>query len=193
MMDSNEYFRRQILLVTHSAISPLPSARNTTLFNYSPPANFPSVRSLLGLPEIKEDLLSPKSRAILQICFLYHCRITEVLHVELSAVIHPDRVILHGAKRSNSYAIYLPGLSEQIYSTEVVDPKVRLFQVSYSKLYRDAVRVGINYRKKSGGNSKRLHSARYIFSNQALPVVDEKELPGLLRHKSNKNYLSYIQ
>jgi len=180
-------------LPTHSIPSPLPGACNSTLFYYSPDIKFPSVKSLIGNPAITEELLSPLSRATMQVCFLYYCRIKEVLCATVSDIIKPDRVVLHGAKHSNSYVVYLPGLSSQISKAVACCPETPLFPISYIKLYRDALRIGINVRVKDSSNSRRLHSARYIFSKQSLKSINGSELGQVLRHRSNKNYLSYLK
>lgn len=177
---------------TSSVLSPLPSACKTTLFNYTPPYPLPSIRSLLCMPAVQEQLLSPKSRVTLQICFLYYCRASELLHVSDQDVLHPDRVVLRGVKHSNCYVIYLPGLSAQLNSIGSSDGPFRLFQTSYIKLYRDAVRVGINYHQPGCSNVKRLHSSRYVFSKQAINIVKNEDMPALLRHKSNTNYQFYL-
>jgi integrase len=129
----------------------------------------------------------------MQICFLYFCRITEVLNARVSDIIEPDRVVLHGAKRSYSYVVYLPGLSKQVLLSKVESNEVPLFPVSYIKLYRDAVRVGINVRVKDSSNSRRLHCSRYVFSQQSIKSINGSELADVLRHRSKQNYLSYLK
>lgn len=172
------------MIATPSVPSPLPQARNSTLFYYQAHNLFPSVKCILNAPDIKDHLLSPLSRVVLQICFLYFCRISEVLNANSSDIIHPDRVVLHGLKRSNSYIIYLPGLSAQIAKLKAPCSSFPLFPISYTKLYRDAVRVGVHYLHKGLQNAKRLHAARYIFAKQVSNKITDKELAGLLRHRS---------
>lgn len=129
----------------------------------------------------------------MQVCFLYFSRIVEVLNAKLSDIIQPDRVILHGAKRSNSYVVYLPGLSKQVLQAKVVNKQAPLFPIPYIKLYRDAVRIGISVRVKDSSNNRRLHCARYVFSKQSLKSINGSELGQVLRHRSNKNYSSYLK
>lgn len=151
----------------------------------------PSVKSLLNDQTIAEELLSPLSRVTMQVCFLYHCRINEVLNATISDVVHPDRVVLYGLKHSNSYIIYLPGLSSQISKAEITSDTVPLFPVSYIKLYRDAVRVGVRFITEGGKNSKRLHASRYVFCKSIKVGVVDKTASELMRHKSAKSLLFY--
>lgn len=176
---------------TLSVSSSVLQARNSTLYCYRDNNILPSVKDLLEDRNIKEELLSPLSRVTLQVCFLYHCRIREVLNAKFSDVVHPDRVVLHGIKRSNSYIIYLPGLTEQIASIEAPNSKVPLFPISYIKLYRDAVRVGIRFDTKGGKNIKRLHASRFSFCKSVQVSVPDSELSELMRHKSASSLSFY--
>lgn len=179
------------MIRTHSGITPLSRACNTTVFSYTDHNQLPSITSLLDLPDIKEHELSPLSRVTMKVIFLFHARVTEVLNVRVKDILYPDRAVCRGIKHSHSYVVYLPGLSEQIHSTQNVKPETPLFPVTYLKLYRDAVRVGINYHHKNGTNVKRLHSARYAFCKSVSQLVKDSELAGLLRHKSNSSFLFY--
>ncbi len=176
---------------TVSAPSPIKDARNTTLYCYTGPELLPSVKSILNDNTIAEDMLSPLSRVTLQVCFLYHCRIREVLNAKVSDVIHPDRVVLHGIKHSRSYVIYLPGLSSQLSTLTDAPGSTPLFPISYIKLYRDAVRVGIRFVTKGSKNSKRLHSSRYSFCQSLEVAVGDSVLSDLMRHKSPKSLQFY--
>lgn len=176
---------------TSSVTSALIKARNTTLYCYTDPHILPSVKSLLGDYSIAEELLSPLSRVTLQVCFLYHCRIREVLNATLGDVVHPDRVVFHGVKRSLSYIVYLPGLSKQVSQIVDVDKGIPIFPITYIKLYRDAVRAGIRFRPKGSKNFKRLHSSRYTFCQSLEVDVPDSEMSGLMRHKSLKSVEFY--
>lgn len=177
----------------HSAPSPLRQACNTTLFYYTGHSSLPSVKCLLGCASINDQLLSPLSRVTMQICFLYFCRIVEVLNATINDIIEPDRVVLHGVKRSLSYVVYMPGISQQVQQAALDDQSLFLFPISYIKLYRDAVRIGINTRIKASSNSRRLHCARYIFSQKSLKSIDGNELADVLRHRSASSYLNYLK
>lgn len=193
-MSSNHFFfPRAFMTTTPSAPSPLPGACNTTMFYYHPPVEFPSIKSILGSCCVNEELLSPLSRTTMRICFLYFCRISELLNAQSYDVIHPDRVVLHGVKRSNSYIIFLPGLSDQMPDVSPSGDFYPLFPISYIKLYRDARRIGIRTVVKGSTNSRRLHCARYIFSKNSSKQIDGDELAGVLRHKSISSYLNYLK
>lgn len=176
-----------------SVPSPLHQACNSTLYYYSDNNQLPSIAGLLNAPSIKEQLLSPLSRVTMQVCFLYFCRICEVLNATVNDVIYPDRVVLHGAKRSNSYVVYLPGISEQILQIEAPRGSLPLFPISYSKLYRDAVRIGINMHVSDSTSLRRLHAARYAFSKSSVNSIVGSELAGVLRHRSLRNYSFYLK
>lgn len=163
------------------------------MFYYRDSNILPPVKYLLDSPNVNDSLLSPLSRSTLRVCFLYFCRISELLRASIGDVVHPDRVVLHGAKGSNSYMIYLPTLSRQMLLSSVNDTTLPLFPISYIKLYRDAVKIGIQFRVSESVNSRRLHCARYLFSKQSKKSINGSELAGVLRHRSNRNYLSYLK
>jgi hypothetical protein len=179
-------------MATNSVPSPVYRARYTTSFNYHPPMQLPSIKSLLDDCNIKDELLSPLSRVTMQVCFIYYCRIRELLNAQVKDAVDPDRVILHGLKKSNSYMIYLPGLSAQLLKCNDVEPNTCLFPVSYLKLYRDALKIGINKKVTGKQHTKRLHAARYVFAAKSRNIANNSELTSLLRHRDSRNYLFYI-
>lgn len=174
-----------------SVPTPLNRACNTTLFYYTGSPVLPSVKSLLGDDSIDTNLLSPLSRVTLQVCFLYHCRIRELLNAVVGDVVHPDRVVLHGVKKSLSYVIFLPGLSSQLSYSPGARDFCQLFPISYIKLYRDSVRAGIRLLLDKSKYSRRLHSSRYQLCKSLDHSVSDAELSSILRHKSRSSILYY--
>lgn len=175
-----------------SVLTPLLQARNSTLFYYDDNTILPGLKSLLDNRSIHEELLSPICKVCFKVCFLYFCRIRELLNATVKDVVAPDRLVLHGVKKSNSYVIYLPNLSFQVSHSISISDSSPIFPISYSKLYRAAVRVGISHRSGSSRNVKRLHAARYIFSSQSVNSIHGSELAGVLRHRGLSSYSSYL-
>jgi len=186
MSDKNSIFR------TVSAPSSLLPARNTTLYYYQTPTVVPSIKSILGDQSIAEELLSPLCRSTIQVCFLFNCRIQEVLNARICDIVHPDRVVFHGLKRSSSYIVYLPGLSDQVSQWPDAVAETVIFPITYLKLYRAACRAGISHFIKGGANRRRLHSSRYLLAKKLVNQVDDKDMSDILRHRSASS-LSYYQ
>lgn len=178
--------------VSCSAPSPLHRARNTALYCYRPPYALPPISDLLDSPSIHDNLIQPNRRSCLQICFLYFCRITEVLTILSSDIIHPDRAVCHGAKGSNSYVIFLPGLSASVAAFNQSDTPFRLFPFTYIQLYRDCVRAGIQFSVSGSVNNRRLHSARYVFAQIGVDKMSDATLSQCLRHRSLTSLQYYL-
>jgi len=178
--------------VINSTPTPLDHACNTTLFYYTPNPGLPPIKDLLHDCSIRDDLLSPYVRGILQVCFLYHCRVSELLLVSFSDIIHPDRVICTGLKRSNSYVIYLPGLSAQIDTCNIIHESDKLFQATYSNLYRSCLRAGIRLDTHDSKTTKRLHVARFLFCKDAIKITDEANVSQCMRHRALSSLQYYL-
>ena len=177
---------------TLSAPSPLNRARNNTLFYYRPDDYFPSVRSLFYDMSIAESSMHPVCRAVCRVAAVYFCRISELLRLCISDVLEPDRAICTGSKRGSDYVIFLPGLSKQILLSEVSDPTLPLFPVSYSQCYRSYVRAGISLFRDGFKNAARCHASRYQVSKLHSEGKELNTLSDLLHHKSKSSILYYL-
>lgn len=171
---------------------PLHQARNTTLYYYRDNNILPSISSILNNETINENQLSRLSRVTLQVCYLYNCRIQEVLNATINDIIHPDRVVLHGVKRGGSYIIYLPGLSDQVHALVQVTQIQKIFPVTYIKLYRDALRAGIRFSYKNKKNSNVLHSGRFEICKKIGTDLAHNEISDIMHHKSKSSVSYYL-
>lgn len=180
------------MMGTLSAPSPLPKAGNSTLYCYRPPENFPSVRYLLNDNNISEALMHPVARTVCQVCLLYFCRISEVLSLTFGDIIHPDRAVCTGAKRGRSYAIYLPGLSQQVLTSSLSDISIPLFPISYLQCYRSYLKSGIRLNIKGSKNVRRCHLGRYKVADLFDQGLEVSILGDLLHHKSKSSILYYL-
>lgn len=175
-----------------SGASPIDRACNTTTYYTAPGGFFPSVKSILNNPSVHDDLLPNRVRTVFCIAFLYCCRISELLDCTIGDHISPDRLVCKGKKGSNSYIIYLPGLSK--FVSNLANPSVnyRIFPFSYGYLYRWAVKIGIPVRLNGRNNSAVLHLSRYVFShkcsNRLLPSV----IGDCLRHRARESVSYYL-
>ena len=185
-------FFMSVLLGSPSVLSPLDSGRNSTMFYYTLPIGLPTIQKLLDNRTIREELLSPLSKSCMTVCFLYYARIQEILNCTVSDVVHPDRVVVHGLKKSMSYIIFLPGLTKQMSIYKDLHGASKLFPTTYIKLYRDSLKIGLQFEKTNNKNKKRLHASRYIFAKKAMSCTKVGELTSLLRHKNSHNYLYYL-
>lgn len=124
-------------------------------------------------------------------CFLYYCRIKEVLNATIGDVLSCDRLVVRGVKGSNSYVIYLPGLCRGIDDTPGTQDSDAIFPCSYISLYRASIKAGIRHVDPNKKNSKRLHASRYKMVSELSQIVPDSHLSGILRHKSAVNYVFY--
>lgn len=173
--------------------SSIDSARNNTSFYYCVDTLFPSLNSILNMPDSCLSSLSPLSRSCLSVCFFFYMRVGELLRLLVSDCISPDRVVVRSLKRSNPYVIFLPGLSSRLACAGDLPSSTRLFPSSYMRLYRDCLRVGISFRDSGSSNSHVLHCARYIFARQVSPLLDDSGVAAVLRHRSLSSGLFYTQ
>lgn len=177
---------------TLSGTSPLPQARNTTLYYYTLPDYFPTVKDLTNNESISELSMHPIARTVCRLGLLYLCRVSELLLLTVAQVYNPDRVICHGAKRSRSYMIYLPGLSASLEANNITDPAQPLFPISYIKCYRSYLKAGIRFVKKGATNSARTHVGRYAVQELEAGGTEVSVLSDLLHHKSKSSILYYL-
>jgi hypothetical protein len=181
------------ILCVSSGTIPLRAACNTTSYYYRLPGLYPSIRDLMGDNSIKEDLLSPLAKSAISVCILNMSRIREILPLKLKHILHPDRVLCPGSKKSCSYMIFLPDLSKQISLYDISDPEMSLFPISYQKLYRWCVKIGLTMNPGLTSNKPKLHAHRYIFARGVSSIVDTQTLTDLMHHRSDTSQLYYLQ
>lgn len=180
------------LLRIPSVSSPLHRVCNTTTYYLLPRGCFPSVKALLDNRSIHDDVLPRRVATVFQIAFLYCCRISELLDSRHCDVVPPDRLVCKGKKGSNSYIIYLPGLSQFIYDNGFLNSTDSLFPFKYAYLYRWAVRIGIPVRLDKRNNNAVLHLSRYVFSNKCIDRQPSSAIGECLRHRSKDTINYYL-
>lgn len=182
-----------IPLRTNSEPSTQDSTRNSTKYCYKPPADYPTIKDILDSKVIKEEYLSSVARAALQVSFLNASRISEILSLRVLDVIGYDIVLVRGAKRSASYTIFLPGLTNQLILMEVTDVETKLFPIKYKQLWREAKRANISHRRPNRGNSVVTHWARYHSVQKAkIRGFSSRDQSDLLRHRSGASLSYYL-
>ncbi len=178
---------------TCSATLPLIQARNNTMYYYNCNRLLPSISSYHWPNRIKEELLSPECRSVLQVSTLYMSRIGEVLSLKVKDIVDPDRVICYGSKKSNGYLLYLPGLTSQVSKWKEKTKDTPLFSVTYMKVYRSCIKAMILLNDGQGGNTKRCHAHRYLFAREQLECNGPAAVKIGLHHKSIKSQQAYIK
>jgi len=174
-------------LTTNSVSTPLYPVGNSTLYSYITPVYFPSIQRILNNAIVAENLLCPVYRSVLQVCFLYNARISEILNLTISSVLSADRVYCAGSKRSHGYIIYLPTIGEQISENGLVSASQKLFSPTYMQLYRAAVKVGLRIEVGENQNKKRLHASRYSIASEVSKKTITADLTGILHHRSSSS------
>lgn len=178
--------------MSSSIPSPILRARNSTMYYYRLPSCFPSISTLLNTRAIEEYLLSPIVKSIVTVCFLYVCRISELLRVTVNDIIQPDRVHCRASKGGVGFMLYLPELSYQVSVAGDLPNNTHIFPCTYSQCYRQCLRAGIRYE----GTVKRvvpvLHAYRYVFAGKLHNTIEDTELRDLMHHKEVESQSYYI-
>lgn len=181
-----------MFLGTLSEHSPLNNVGNSSQFSYSLPEFFPDLNTLLCTTGIRDKLMSPICRTVARISAMFYLRVSEVLNLKSSDIIHVDRLFVRGLKKSRSSLIYLPGISEQIMNFIAAEAKTILFPVSYRKCYTNYIRAGISLHRPGKKNTMRCHAPRYNISNLTSEGYNLLDLGDILKHRSSKSILYYL-
>lgn len=177
----------------YSATRPLHCARNTASYYYDAKTHLPDLNCFTWNIPITISGLSPIGYSTLLVCVTYMSRIGEILSLKVKNVIHPDRAICYGSKRSNGYVLLLPGLSKQIEKWIYRTAETPLFPISYSRLYRECVRSGIFFNDGGSGNIPKLHAHRYLFARKEIDAIGAQGVKTGLHHKSITSQSYYLQ
>jgi hypothetical protein len=174
-----------------SVPSPLDWACKSSKKNFIPRNALASPSALLNLPEIRSAKLSPLVSWIASFCILNACRISELLQVSFADVIHPDRILLTGAKGSRSYVLACPGVSDYVSASTDCDASTKLWSISYIAIYRALRKANIYLDIEGHLNKAVLHSGRYLLARSVNTRIGIKGAGECLRHNSNKAILYY--
>jgi hypothetical protein len=115
-----------------------------------------------------------------------------LLDSRFSDHVHPDRLLLHGKKKSNSYIIYLPDLSRFISDCGCSDMDRLVFPFTYSYCWRWASRIGVGKRLNGHTNKSVLHLSRFIFSDKCSGRESSDVIGECLRHRSRSSVSFYL-
>jgi integrase len=121
------------------------------------------------------------------------CRISELLAVTTSDIVGVDRILVHGKKKSGSYTIFLPTLSQQLWAYRPETSFFNLFPYSYNKLYRWCKKIGLYISVDGHINLSVLHAGRYLFGQEAIKRNNIDAVGDCLRHRNKNNTINYIQ
>jgi len=176
-----------------SVASPLDGVRNNTKFYYYPPPVLPSVKELLGVKDVHDELCHPALRGLFQLCLLYFVRIGELLNLRMSHVVHPDRVVCVGTKHSRSYSLYIPSLSSQIDVFSFLSDDLPIFPFTYHHCWLWCKKIGLFKTFGSSKNSSVLHLGRYLFARSASNLFKMSIITDCLRHRRIGSTLFYLK
>ena len=166
--------------------------RRESLTNYQLPTNslFPAP-GIFGFTKKNNQECDRIVRDLLRIVLVYNCRISELLRAKYSDVITGDRIVIHGAKCSRDYVLYLPNISLYKEGLSGQALQAHIWEISYKTAYQQAKRAYnipiINGRK----NRSIYHIGRYLVCEEIERAGIKVNYQDILRHNSAKSQLFY--
>lgn len=120
------------------------------------------------------------------------CRIQETLGLLSSDIVLPDKIIIRALKQSRSRIVRLPELAESLrLHNQALEH--RLFNLSYSQVYRAYKNAGIMSYHGKGKSSSVTHSYRLKFINSVHRSSNDLDTTrDIVGHKSSKSTLIYL-
>lgn len=174
-----------------SAFLPLHHACNSTEFYYHPDIDQQALELAIGALPGTVARISPKCAAALYVIIANGMRAAEYLSAVVGNIVAVDRLLITPSKKSRSYIVTLPGLSQQALEASVKDPGIGVAGVYYMQLYRACCKCGIGQVLEAHKNLARTHAGRY---NLTLSVLHHgaKVVTDVLRHRSVRSSSYYI-
>jgi len=127
-----------------------------------------------------------------QILFLYNLRADELLSATVADILPGDRLVIHGAKGSNSSVIFLPGLALSFPTDSTSDPLEKIFPFSYNKLWGWGRKLGLSFGRTNGHNNIVTHISRYLTARAVCNKSGSSVAGEVLRHRSRKSVSHYL-
>jgi integrase len=134
----------------------------------------------------------PALELAIRIIFLFNLRASELLSVTVSDIFPGDRILIQGAKGSNSAFIFLPGVGVCFPEETGSDGLERLFPWSYQKVWGWVNKMGLAWHRDGRKNNTVTHSSRYITAEEVYNKKGSDIAGEILRHRSRKSVSHYI-
>jgi len=140
----------------------------------------------------KSASLSIVDKAVIELLFLHGLRISEVLSINYSDVLHDGRIIIHGSKGSQNRLIH-----SVLFSSFWADGSTGLLPLNsiYSRFYFSRLFKKLGYYKKFGQNQKNsvTHYFRHVFVQELLAQgVPESDISLFIGHNSKRSIRYYV-
>lgn len=153
--------------------------------------NWPALNALIPGVPAETIRLAPEYDSILRIIFYYGLRSVELLSGQVSDVVRPDTLYVHGAKGSRDTLVYIPGLTEHSRKCIATSTCPYLFHISYIDLWRSCKRAGIYVQVKERMNLSVTHAGRRFVAQDAHDMAGQAGITDILRHRSKRSQLYY--
>jgi len=120
-------------------------------------------------------------------------RVSELLNIRNKDVLQGNRFLVHGLKRSRSYAVVIPG--SWICQPPDSDPRWQsaVIPFTYNTIYRWCVKLDFGIRIGSQKVEHRTHAHRYFTAKRSLEIAGKQCARDLLHHNSHRAIEAYIQ
>lgn len=176
-----------------SVPTPFTRACKSSPYYYRSCNRLPSLQSLFPGITITQMAVSRPLYTALVVCSLYAMRINELINLTDKHVMTGDRVLCPGSKGSNSYIIYIPGISDHVETGNVSHETFSLFPWTYHQFYRGFIKVGVYLNRGHSPNNKVTHASRYLMANLANQRFSSSVAGQILRHRSSKSISYYLK
>jgi len=169
---------------TFSGSSSLLAAAKSPRFYYKPGWQVDSMLARFGIPGERWQNTNPVERACLTVCLTNSMRIGEYLGAEIRDVLPDDSVFIRAEKHSVSYAIFLPGINDQLKAFGNQPPTGSLSSSNYARVYRACLRCGLSVWIPGHRNAVRTHAARHLRADEVRQFAGNLGASALLHHRT---------
>lgn len=163
-----------------------------SMLDYTPIINnLPSINELTRTTQQNINSLRLDSILFLQLTFLYCTRFIELYSASFRHYIHPDRIIIPGAKGSASMILYIPGI-KNLVTSQITKINPYLFpKLSYKSVYSDFKKLDLPILIMGTVNKTVTHYGRKTLDQLTKNILTDRELSDLLHHRSKTNSTFY--
>lgn len=180
---------------TYQNLSPIPSplrgARNSLSYYYDPGVNLAEIARVLTVAESHLWQASRRELSCIYVVALWGMRIGEYLSATAGDLLGNDFLLIHGEKRSASYRIMLPGIDAQFAADAGSCPGRLVAGTTYTRVYRQCVKLHIGRVLSEHKNLARTHAGRYYIAATVIRH-GRRVASDLLHHRSDTAITSYV-
>lgn len=175
-----------------SASSPLHSAGKSTMNYYDIRNSLPPVQEVVNCNPVPFQVMNPGVQVVVLLVLVNSMRCQELLNICVGDEIKPSLFLVHGLKRSYSYAISIPISPANRAALGGMNAQERLFPYTYHFVWRSMCRAGLGLSVVTRVNRVVTHRGRYDLAEKLNELNERSEITPLLHHKSKRSKQHYL-